>query len=149
VALLRRNGSKPEVVAASVLSTTTDRSDAQRLVDLHRQLCALIAEHKPVTAAVEQLFFGSNTTTAMRVGQARGVILLALEQCGVAVWEYTPSQVKASLTGYGKADKGQMMKMVRAVVELPATLADDAFDAVAIALCHLQSERMQPGRKLS
>jgi crossover junction endodeoxyribonuclease RuvC len=149
VALLRRNGAQPEVVEANVLSTSTGRSDAQRLADLHGQLSALVEKHKPVAAAVEQLFFGSNTTTAMRVGEARGVILLTLEQRGVTVWEYTPSQVKTSLTGYGKAGKAQMMKMVRAVVELPAKLSDDAFDAVAIALCHLQSERLKPGRRVS
>jgi len=136
-------------VEAAVLSTSTARSDAQRLLDLHGQLEALVLRHKPAAAAVEQLFFGNNTTTAMRVGEARGVILLTLEQCGVATWEYTPAQVKNSLTGYGKAGKEQMMKMARAVVDLPARLSDDAFDAVAIALCHLQSERLKPGRRLA
>ena len=85
----------------------------------------------------------------MQVAEARGVILLAIEQAGLPVWEYTPAQVKTSLTGYGKATKQQVMKMVRATVGVTEKLPDDAFDAVAIALCHLQSERLAPGRQLS
>jgi crossover junction endodeoxyribonuclease RuvC len=109
----------------------------------------LVAETRPEAAAVEQLFFASNTTTAMAVAEARGVILLAMEQGGVPVWEYTPMQVKSSLTGYGKATKAQMTRMVRATVAIEDRLPDDAFDAVAIALCHLQSARLSPGRQVS
>ena len=98
---------------------------------------------------MEQLFFASNTTTAMQVAEARGVILLAMEESGVPVWEYTPMQVKMSLTGYGKAPKAQMVRMVRAAVGIEDKLPDDAFDAVAVALCHMHSARLSPDRQVS
>jgi crossover junction endodeoxyribonuclease RuvC len=116
---------------------------------LHARMLEVVAESHPEAAAVEQLFFASNTTTAMAVAEARGVILLAMEQSGVPVWEYTPMQVKTSLAGYGKASKAQMTKMVRATLGIQEKLPDDAFDAVAIALCHLQSARLSPGRRVS
>jgi crossover junction endodeoxyribonuclease RuvC len=146
---VRRSAGDNQLVDVGAITTAASTAAPERLQELHRGLTALIDRHRPESAAVEQLFFGSNTTTAMRVGEARGVILLALQQCGVETWEYTPAQVKTSLTGYGKADKAQVTKMVRAVLELPDGLGDDAFDAVAIALCHLQSRRMLPGRKIS
>lgn len=121
----------------------------RRLASIHSDMCELLTTMAPDAAAVEQLFFASNTTTAMQVAEARGVILLAMEQSGVPVWEYTPMQVKVSLTGYGKASKAQMTRMVRNLVGVPEKLPNDAFDAVAIALCHLQSERLSPGRRVS
>jgi crossover junction endodeoxyribonuclease RuvC len=147
--VVRRSAGDNQLVDVGAITTASSTAAPERLQELHRSLTALIDRHRPESAAVEQLFFGSNTTTAMRVSEARGVILLALQQSGVETWEYTPAQVKTSLTGYGKADKAQMTKMVRAVLELPDGLSDDAFDAVAIALCHLQSKRMLPGRKIS
>jgi crossover junction endodeoxyribonuclease RuvC len=120
-----------------------------RLALLHSLMRELIVRVTPVSAAVEELFFASNTTTAMQVAEARGVILLALEQGGVPIWQYTPMQVKASLTGYGKAGKPQMVRMVRAVTGAKDKLPDDAFDAVAVALCHIASQRLQPDRKIS
>ncbi len=149
VALVRSAGGKRTLSHFGVITTTAGMAGPKRLAQLHRELSVLIAETKPDAAAVEQLFFASNTTTAMQVAEARGVILLAMEESGLAVWEYTPMQVKSSLTGYGKATKPQMIKMVRASVEAPDKLPDDAFDAVAIALCHLQSHRLQPGRQVS
>ena len=132
-----------------MLTTPAGMSQPSRLALLYRQLADLLARVAPRTAAVEELFFASNTTTAMHVAEARGVILLSLEQGGVPTWQYTPMQVKASLTGYGKAGKPQMVRMVRAVTGAQDKLPDDAFDAVAVALCHIASERLQPGRKIS
>lgn len=129
--------------------TTPGTPGPRRLADLHRQLTHLVAETGPEAAAVEQLFFAGNTTTAMQVAEARGVILLAMEQAGLPVWEYTPAQVKSSITGYGKATKQQVMKMVKATVEVTENMPDDAFDAIAIALCHIQSQRLLPQRRLS
>lgn len=149
VALVRSTGGKRSLYRFGVITTPAAMAGPKRLAMLHQQLLALVAETKPQAAAVEQLFFASNTTTAMQVAEARGVILLAMEVSGVPVWEYTPMQVKSSLTGYGKATKPQMTKMVRAAVEAPDRLPDDAFDAVAIALCHLQSRSMMPERQLS
>jgi crossover junction endodeoxyribonuclease RuvC len=132
-----------------VITTPSSLSRAGRLLLLQRELDAVIGRWQPQSAAVEQLFFGSNATTAMSVGEARGVILVTLEQRGVAVAEYQPAEVKRSLTGYGKAGKPQMMKMIRAVVgdaALPGGLPDDAYDAVAVALCHVQSRRLTAAR---
>ncbi|MFN2591253.1 MAG: crossover junction endodeoxyribonuclease RuvC [Candidatus Dormibacteria bacterium] len=146
---LVRDGGRRQLVRFGVATTAAGTPGPGRLADLHGQLATLIAETSPDAAAVEQLFFAGNTTTAMQVAEARGVILLAIEQAGVPVWEYTPAQVKTSLTGYGRATKQQVEKMVRAAVEVTGKMPDDAFDAVAIALCHLQSHRLLPGRRLS
>jgi crossover junction endodeoxyribonuclease RuvC len=149
VALVRSTGGKRSLSRFGVITTPAGMAGPKRLAMLHRQLLELVAETRPHAAAVEQIFFASNTTTAMQVAEARGVILLAMELSGVPVWEYTPMQVKTSLTGYGKATKPQMIKMVRAAVAATEKPPDDAFDAVAIALCHLQSHRMMPGRLIS
>ncbi|MGI8608105.1 MAG: crossover junction endodeoxyribonuclease RuvC [Candidatus Dormibacteria bacterium] len=149
VALIDSVGSKKALVTVGVVTTAAGTPGPKRLASIHRDLVELLHRLHPEAAAVEQLFFSSNTTTAMQVAEARGVILLAMEQSGVPVWEYTPMQVKVSLTGYGKASKAQMTRMVRALVDVPEKLPDDAFDAVAIALCHLQSERLSPGRRIS
>ncbi len=148
VALVRSLGAKRTLSRFGVITTPAGMAGPQRLAILHQQLREMIEETRPQAGAVELLFFASNTTTAMQVAEARGVILLAMQQSGIPVWEYTPMQVKASLTGYGKATKAQMTKMVRATLEAPEKLPDDAFDAAAIALCHLQSQRLLPDRQI-
>ena len=149
IAVLSGVGGRQQVSRVGVISTPAGMAGPARLAMLHRQLLDLLAETKPDAAAVEQLFFASNTTTAMQVAEARGVILLAMEESGVPVWEYTPMQVKMSLTGYGKAPKAQMVRMVRAAVGIEDKLPDDAFDAVAVALCHMHSARLAPDRQIS
>lgn len=149
VALVDAGGSKKVLLSVGVVTTPAGMAGPKRLASIHHDLVELVGKTQPEAAAVEQLFFASNTTTAMQVAEARGVILLAMEECGVQVWEYTPIQVKVSLTGYGKASKAQMKRMIRALVSVPEKLPDDAFDAVAIALCHLQSQRLAPGRRIS
>ncbi|GAC1578079.1 MAG: crossover junction endodeoxyribonuclease RuvC [Candidatus Dormibacteria bacterium] len=149
IALVRSSGGQRQLVKVGVVTTPAGMPGPRRLASIHADLRELLTALKPDAAAVEQLFFASNSTTAMQVAEARGVILLAMEESGVPVWEYTPMQVKVSLTGYGKASKAQMTRMVRNLVSVPEKLPDDAFDAVAIALCHLQSERLSPGRRVS
>lgn len=108
-----------------------------RLCELYDDLCTLIDTFHPDAAAVEDLFFNNNITTGIQVAQARGVILLALAQKGLTPVSYTPSQVKQSLVGYGKADKHQMMEMTRMMLGLAKPpRPDDAADALAIAICH-------------
>lgn len=119
------------------LRTAPGPSDAERLVLLYEKLLRLLRELKPDCIAIEQLFFNKNTTTAGPVGQARGVLLLGCAQMGLDIAEYTPLQVKQALTGYGRADKGQIQYMVRRLLnlnELPKP--DDAADALAIAITH-------------
>jgi crossover junction endodeoxyribonuclease RuvC len=122
-----------------IFETAKDREMPDRLVTLYDAVTRLIAEHDPDDVAVEQLFFARNVTTAIAVGQARGVVLLAAAQQGVPVAEYSPSEVKSAIVGYGKADKRQMQEMVRIMLGLDAVpQPDDAADALAIALCHAQ-----------
>lgn len=105
---------------------------------LYDQLGAIIAQYRPGEAAIEELFFGKNVTTAIAVAQARGVAILLLEQRGVSIAEYTPSAVKLAVTGYGAARKEQVGYMVRQLLRLPAVpKPDDATDAAAIAICHV------------
>lgn len=109
---------------------------ATRLAFLHREIADLIARHRPDLVAVEELFFARNVTTALAVGEARGVVLLAAAQAGLPVVEYTPMEVKAGITGYGRADKRQVQRMVRALLGLEADpRPDDAADALALAVC--------------
>jgi crossover junction endodeoxyribonuclease RuvC len=149
VAVVGGGAGSRRVSRVGVIRTPAAMAAPARLASLHQQLVDLLAETRPAAAAVEQLFFASNATTAMQVAEARGVILLALEEGRVPVWEYTPMQVKTSLTGYGKATKAQMTRMVRAAVAIEETLPDDAFDAVAVALCHMQSHKLSPSRRIS
>jgi crossover junction endodeoxyribonuclease RuvC len=102
-----------------------------------------VAQHQPRIAAVEELFFSRNARTALSVGHARGVVLLALADAGLAVYEYKPLQIKQAVAGYGGADKQQVQEMVRMLLNLDhVPQPDDAADAVAVAVCHIHSARM-------
>jgi crossover junction endodeoxyribonuclease RuvC len=112
------------------------------LQDVHRLLCRLIEEFSPTVMAVESVFTALNMRTALRLAEVRGVVLLAAAQHGVAIHSYSPREVKASVAGYGQADKRQMQMMVRALLSMPELPEPaDAADALAVALCHLQMER--------
>ncbi|MCS7055006.1 MAG: crossover junction endodeoxyribonuclease RuvC [Thermoflexales bacterium] len=125
-----------------IIETPKHESLPRRLQALQRQLDALISTWQPQEAAVEELFFANNAKTAMTVGQARGVVLLTLCNARVEVHEYTPLQVKQAVSGYGQADKRQMQVMVQLLLGLPAVpKPDDAADALAIAITHLQARR--------
>lgn len=117
------------------------QSPGAALQDVHALLCRLMDEFSPTVMAVESVFTALNMRTALRLAEVRGVVLLAAAQHGVAVYSYSPREVKASVTGYGQADKRQMQLMVRALLsmtEIPEPA--DAADALAVALCHLQTE---------
>jgi crossover junction endodeoxyribonuclease RuvC len=127
-----------------VITTPAGQPLPARLQTIHQRLLALARQWQPDAAAVEELYFGLNVRTAMAVGQARGVALLALADAGLAVAEYAPSAVKQALTGYGGADKQQMQEMVRLLLNLPSLpQPDDAADALAVAVCHLHSARLR------
>ncbi|HEC33200.1 MAG TPA: crossover junction endodeoxyribonuclease RuvC [Chloroflexi bacterium] len=127
-----------------VVATAAGHPLPERLQTIYRELFRLAQEWQPDAAAVENLYFGANVRTAMSVGQARGVVLLALADAGLVVAEYSPLAVKQALTGYGKADKRQMQEMVRLLLGLPAVpRPDDAADALAVAVCHIHSARMR------
>jgi crossover junction endodeoxyribonuclease RuvC len=127
------------VVDYGVVLTTPDLPMPERLLLMYRQLKEILLLHRPESGAVEKLFFARNSRTAISVGQGRGVVLLALAESGVEVAEYTPMEVKQAVAGYGGADKHQIQEMVRMLLGLESIpKPDDAADALAIAICHLQ-----------
>ncbi len=112
----------------------------QRLNQIYEQLTAILTQFKPDAMAIEKLYFQNNQKTAIEVAEARGVILLAAQRCGVPVFEYTPLQVKSAVTGFGQAQKPQVMEMTRRLLRLQAVpKPDDTADALAIAICHAQT----------
>jgi len=136
-ALLDKETNHFEVLEYGVIKTSADKDDIERLEIIHRNIEALIKEFEPEQMAVEELFFNKNVKTAISVGQARGVILLAGSQAGLKVAEYTPLQIKQAVVGYGRADKMQVQQMVKSLLNLSEIpRPDDAADALAISICH-------------
>lgn len=132
------------LVTYGAIETPPGAPMPERLQRLYNELTAILREYQLDSVAVEQLFFGRNVTTAIMVGQARGVALLAAAQSGLSVYEYKPAEVKQALSGYGNADKRQMQEMVKLLLHLDhIPRPDDAADAVAIAVCHLHSQRLR------
>jgi crossover junction endodeoxyribonuclease RuvC len=129
-------------VSYGIISTPKDATASARLEMLYNQLHDLLQQNQPDTAAVEKLFFARNVTTALAVGQARGVVMLSLQQAGIETFEYTPKEVKQAVAGYGNAEKRQVQEMVRALLQLESIpKPDDAADALAIAITHLNTAR--------
>jgi len=132
------------LVRYGVIQTPAHTPMPDRLHQIYDEVAALLQEAAPAAVAVEELFFNRNVTTALTVGQARGVVLLAAAQAGLPVYEYKPAEVKQALVGYGRADKQQMQEMVRLMLGLrDIPRPDDAADAVAVAICHLHSQRLR------
>ena len=128
------------LVRCGVITTPAHTQLSYRLHSIYMDLTELISVFKPDAIAIEELFFNTNLTTGISVAQARGVILLACYQSGIPVFEYTPLQVKQAVVGYGRAEKAQVMDMVKRILKLQdVPKPDDAADAVAIALCHARS----------
>ena len=138
--LVESNRSRFQLLQCGVITTPAHTSLSSRLAQIYDDLTQLLELYKPDAVSVEELFFNTNITTGIAVAHGRGVILLACEKAGVAIYEYTPLQVKQSVVGYGRAEKAQVMDMVKRICKLPAPpKPDDAADAVALALCHARS----------
>jgi crossover junction endodeoxyribonuclease RuvC len=138
--VVKVDGTKMTCLAYGSIKTAAGGALIDRLDQLHKELDAIIKKYKPQLAAVEQLFFNKNVSTALIVGQARGVLLLTLRQHRLPVFDFTPSQVKQAVASYGQANKLQVQKMVKMILglsELPKP--DDAADALAIAICAVNS----------
>ena len=126
-----------------VIRTRAETPMPQRLMIIYDELASLVERFRPDRAAVEELFFARNVTTAMSVAQARGVVLLALQNAGLPIAEYKPNAIKLAITGYGGADKPQMQEMVRLLLALERRpRPDDAADALAVAIADLHSYRL-------
>ncbi len=135
---------KSILVTAGVIRTPAHTPLDERLVEIFDGLCDIIAETSPTAMSIEKLFFARNVTTAMSVSHARGVAMLAGKKAGLSIAEYTPLQIKQTLTGYGKADKKQVQEMVRlqlGLKEIPKP--DDAADALAAAITHQMMSRIK------
>ena len=146
--VLDEGGGKMLPVTFGAVTTRAHTCFEDRLVEVYNDITQLLATYKPDAMAIETLFFNSNQKTAVAVAEARGVILLAAKQAAVPIFEYSPLQVKQSITGFGKATKNQVQEMMRRLLKLrDIPKPDDAADALAIALCHAHSARsLQFGR---
>ena len=138
--ILQAQRGQARLVRCGAINTPAGVPMPRRLVQIQEDLETLIRTFSPDVMAIEELFFNTNVTTAIGVAQARGVILMTAAKLGVEIFEYSPSQVKQAVVGYGKAEKHQVMEMTRRLLGLAAVpKPDDAADAVAIALCHARS----------
>jgi crossover junction endodeoxyribonuclease RuvC len=136
-AALEVRGQKLEVRNFGCIETSKDKESQERLADVYKQVCALIKKYKPEALAIEELFFTSNAKTAFKVGEARGVIILAGAMQKTPVFSYTPLQIKIAVTGYGHADKPQVGRMVKTILKLKEMpKLDDTVDAIAVTLTH-------------
>lgn len=134
------SGGEYKLVNCGVITTPAHTMLSARLEQIYDDMCQLLELFKPDAVSIEELFFNTNITTGIAVAHGRGVLLLACRKAGVAIYEYTPLQVKQAVVGYGRAEKKQVMDMVRRICALPSPpKPDDAADAVALALCHARS----------
>lgn len=139
-AVVAAQGSELSLVSCDVITTPAGMPLPERLQQIYHGLSEIISTYRPNEAAMEELFFAKNARTALTVGQARGVAMLALADGGLTVAEYTPKQVKLAVTGYGGANKEQVGEMVRILLRLKTIpRPDDAADAAAVAICHLHT----------
>lgn len=143
VGVVEYKGNKFRPIEYTAITTPAGMNTVDRLKKIYDEMTMLIDKHKPDSMAIEELFFNSNQKTAINVAQARGVILVAAANKGLPVREYTPLQVKQSVTGYGRADKKQIQEMVKLILHLNVIpKPDDAADALALAICHAHSNKM-------
>lgn len=143
IGVVEYKGNKFRPIEYTAITTPAGMNTIDRLKKIYDEMAMLIDKHKPDAMAIEELFFNSNQKTAINVAQARGVILVAAANKGVPVREYTPLQVKQSVTGYGRADKNQIQEMVKLILHLNVIpKPDDAADALALAICHAHSNKM-------
>lgn len=139
-AIIDSEKNKHKLVKCGVITTPAHTSLASRLEQIYADINDIIDIFKPEAASIEELFFNTNITTGISVAHGRGVLLLACQKAGLNIYEYTPLQVKQAVVGYGRAEKAQVMEMVRRICSLQAApKPDDAADAVALALCHARS----------
>jgi crossover junction endodeoxyribonuclease RuvC len=130
------DGNRLSSLAYGSIKTPAKTEVSERLETIYKKVCEIIKEYKPDIVGIEKLFFSRNVTSALLVGQARGVVLLAIEQAGIPVIEFTPNQVKQAVSCYGAAGKSQVQKMVKMILNLKEIpKPDDAADGLAIAIC--------------
>jgi crossover junction endodeoxyribonuclease RuvC len=135
--VIESDGVQHTMVAAGVISVGREAAFEQRLLTIARALREIIQKNLPEAAAVEEVFYSANVKTALKLAQVRGVALLAVAEAGIALAEYSPLEIKTSVVGYGRAEKCQVERMTRSLMNLPEPLhSEDASDALAVAICH-------------
>jgi crossover junction endodeoxyribonuclease RuvC len=135
---VQSDGTRHRLIACGAISIPASNSFPKKLQNIHVELAALLAEHRPDCVAIENLFHAVNARSALKLGHARGVAMLAAVEAGLPIFEYTPAEVKQSVVGYGRAEKSQVQSMIQLLLGLTAPPAPhDASDALAIAVCHL------------
>jgi len=134
------DGSRHRLLICGAITSPARTAFPNKLLVIHTQLAALLSQCRPDCVAIENLFFATNVRSALKLGHARGVAMLAAIEAGVPVVEYTPAEVKRAVVGYGRAEKHQVQHMVRLMLRLPSVpVPHDAADALAVAICHLHS----------
>jgi crossover junction endodeoxyribonuclease RuvC len=142
--LVERRGETLQAVTFGAITTRAGLPFAQRLQRIHQELRTLVARTRPDCAAVEAVFFAKNVQSALRLGQARGIVLLALAEESIEIHEYSAREVKQAVTSYGQAGKGQVQEMIRLLLCLPEPpVPADAADALAVAICHHHAARLR------
>jgi crossover junction endodeoxyribonuclease RuvC len=134
------DGSRHRLVTCGAIACAVSASFPDKLLAIHERLAELLAECRPDCVAIESLFFAANVRSALKLGHARGVAVLAAAEAGVPVVEYTPAEIKRAVVGYGRAEKPQVQQMVKLMLGLSAVPSPhDAADALAVAICHVHS----------
>ena len=138
------NGSRHRIILCGAIVSPASTSFPERLLVIHKRLAVLLKDCRPECVAIENIFYASNARSALKLGHARGVAMLAAVEAGLPVVEYTPTEIKRAVVGYGRAEKQQVQQMVKLILGLSkAPSPHDAADALAVAICHIHS--MTPG----
>ena len=139
---VQADGSRYRLVACGAISSPAAIPFPQKLKTIYQELCVLLSKHRPGCVVIENLFHAVNARSALKLGHARGVAMLAAVEAGLPVFEYTPAEIKRVVVGYGRAEKAQVQQMVKILLGLPAIPSPhDAADALAVAICHVHSQR--------
>jgi crossover junction endodeoxyribonuclease RuvC len=131
-------------VCCGVIRVDTKQPFSARLLEIHQGISEVIEKHQPDLAAIEEVFMAKNPNSALKLGHARGVLILAAMQQKISPAEYSPRQIKQAVAGYGNADKAQIQHMVKAILALAKSPSHDAADALAVAICHANHLQMSP-----
>jgi crossover junction endodeoxyribonuclease RuvC len=135
VAIIEKTGSKEELNFSDCIQTSAKIEHSKRLLAVGQEVASLIEKYQPSVLATESLFFKNNQKTAMKVSEARGVVIYEAQKAGLKIFEYTPLQIKIATTGYGKSEKNQVMEMVKRLIKINKTIKyDDEYDAIAVGL---------------
>ncbi|MBU1019429.1 MAG: crossover junction endodeoxyribonuclease RuvC [Patescibacteria group bacterium] len=149
-ALIKSENEELDPIDFGIIQTEPKYDNATRLAQICEDIEELVKRHQPDVAAIEELFFVKNITTGIKVAQARGAIIATLTRLKVPVSEYKPTEIKCAVTGNGQAEKQQVQKMVQLILHLPSPpKPDDAADAIAIAICHLNSYNLREQIEIS